>query len=172
VNYLSLFHHFKAIYQFPKNIIFLVKIVANASLINVLYVFTIICSLKLKPSPTHWLPQIKREEKHPVKLVLPYSRTVDKWLDTYRYQIIGGHIWDDVKFILIEHRNNSWIVFTILAPTYAAHCCCTVDGTFQVPYWNALVFRSLLWRGPWKVLSILYYEEVHEKFFPYFFANE
>jgi hypothetical protein len=32
VNYLPLFHHFKAIYQFPKHIIFLVKIVANASL--------------------------------------------------------------------------------------------------------------------------------------------
>jgi hypothetical protein len=27
----NLFHHFKAIYQFPKHIIFLVKIVANAS---------------------------------------------------------------------------------------------------------------------------------------------
>jgi len=35
VKYLPLFHHFKAIYQFPKHIIFLVKIVANASL-NVL----------------------------------------------------------------------------------------------------------------------------------------
>jgi hypothetical protein len=30
VKYLPLFHHFKAIYQFPKHIIFLVKIVANA----------------------------------------------------------------------------------------------------------------------------------------------
>jgi hypothetical protein len=34
VKYLPLFHHFKAIYQFPKHIIFLVKIVANASLSN------------------------------------------------------------------------------------------------------------------------------------------
>jgi hypothetical protein len=32
VKYLPLFHHFKAIYQFPKHIIFLVKIVAIASL--------------------------------------------------------------------------------------------------------------------------------------------
>ena len=32
VKYLPLFHHFKAIYQFPKHITFLVKIVANASL--------------------------------------------------------------------------------------------------------------------------------------------
>jgi hypothetical protein len=32
VKFLPLFHHFKAIYQFPKHIIFLVKIVANASL--------------------------------------------------------------------------------------------------------------------------------------------
>jgi hypothetical protein len=32
VKYLPLFHHFKAIYQFPKHIIFGVKIVANASL--------------------------------------------------------------------------------------------------------------------------------------------
>jgi hypothetical protein len=32
VKYLPLFHHFKAIYQFPKYIIFWVKIVANASL--------------------------------------------------------------------------------------------------------------------------------------------
>jgi hypothetical protein len=32
VKYLHLFHHFKAIYQFPKHIIFLVKIVANAPL--------------------------------------------------------------------------------------------------------------------------------------------
>ena len=41
VKYLPLFHHFKAIYQFPKHIIFLVKIVANASLkivyFNLLY---------------------------------------------------------------------------------------------------------------------------------------
>ena len=32
VKYLPLFHHFKDIYQFPKHIIFLVKIVANTSL--------------------------------------------------------------------------------------------------------------------------------------------
>ena len=32
VKYLPLFHHFKAIYQIPKHIIFWVKIVANASL--------------------------------------------------------------------------------------------------------------------------------------------
>jgi hypothetical protein len=32
VKYLPLFHHFKAIYQFPKHIIVLIKIVANASL--------------------------------------------------------------------------------------------------------------------------------------------
>jgi hypothetical protein len=30
VNYLPLFHHFKAIYQFPKHLIGLVKIVTNA----------------------------------------------------------------------------------------------------------------------------------------------
>ena len=35
VKYLPLFHHFKAIYQFQKNIIFLVKIEAKASLSNV-----------------------------------------------------------------------------------------------------------------------------------------
>jgi hypothetical protein len=34
VKYLPLFHHFKAIYQFAKHIICLVKIVANAPLIN------------------------------------------------------------------------------------------------------------------------------------------
>jgi hypothetical protein len=34
VKYLPLFHHFTAIYQFPKHIMFLVKIVANASLIK------------------------------------------------------------------------------------------------------------------------------------------
>jgi hypothetical protein len=34
VKYLPLFHHFKAIYQFPKHIIFLVKVVAKASLNN------------------------------------------------------------------------------------------------------------------------------------------
>ena len=32
MKYLPLFHHFKAIYQFPKHIIFLFKIVANAPL--------------------------------------------------------------------------------------------------------------------------------------------
>jgi hypothetical protein len=32
VKYLPLFHHFEAIYQFPKHIICLVKIAANASL--------------------------------------------------------------------------------------------------------------------------------------------
>ena len=37
VKYLPLFHHFKAIYQFPKHIIFLVKIVANAPLNILLY---------------------------------------------------------------------------------------------------------------------------------------
>jgi hypothetical protein len=34
VKYLPLFHHFKAIYQFPKHIIFLIKIVANALLMK------------------------------------------------------------------------------------------------------------------------------------------
>jgi hypothetical protein len=34
MKYLPLFHHFKAIYQFPKHIVFFVKIVANASLNN------------------------------------------------------------------------------------------------------------------------------------------
>ena len=38
MKYLPLFHHFKAIYQLPKHIIFWVKIVANAALIN--YVIT------------------------------------------------------------------------------------------------------------------------------------
>jgi hypothetical protein len=32
VKYLPLFHHFKAIYQFPKHIMLWVKIVANAAL--------------------------------------------------------------------------------------------------------------------------------------------
>ena len=32
MKYLPLFHHFKAIYQFPKHLIFWVKIVANAAL--------------------------------------------------------------------------------------------------------------------------------------------
>ena len=32
MKYLPLFHHFKAIYQFPNHIIFLVKIVTNAPL--------------------------------------------------------------------------------------------------------------------------------------------
>jgi len=35
VRYLPLFHHFKVIYQFSKHVIFLVKIVANASLNDV-----------------------------------------------------------------------------------------------------------------------------------------
>ena len=39
VKYLPLFHHFKVIYQFPKHIILLVKIVANASLSLILYLF-------------------------------------------------------------------------------------------------------------------------------------
>jgi hypothetical protein len=47
VKYLPLFHHFKAIYQFPKQIIFLVKIVANASL-------NIIC-INLHDYPVSWL---------------------------------------------------------------------------------------------------------------------
>jgi hypothetical protein len=34
VKYLSLYHHFKAIYQFPKHIICLVKIVANYAPLN------------------------------------------------------------------------------------------------------------------------------------------
>ena len=36
VKYLPLFHHFKAIYQFSKHVIFLVKIVANAPLRQVI----------------------------------------------------------------------------------------------------------------------------------------
>jgi hypothetical protein len=48
VKYLPLFHHFKAtcIYQFSEHIIFLVKIVANASLKHFL------CGLKLKKKKT------------------------------------------------------------------------------------------------------------------------
>ena len=34
MKYLPLFHHFKVIYQFPKHIIFWVKIVANAPVID------------------------------------------------------------------------------------------------------------------------------------------
>jgi hypothetical protein len=34
LKYLPLFHHFKAIYQFPKHKFFLIRIVANASLNN------------------------------------------------------------------------------------------------------------------------------------------
>ena len=41
MKYLPLFHHFKAIYQFPKHIFFLVKIVANASLKKYMYVSTL-----------------------------------------------------------------------------------------------------------------------------------
>jgi hypothetical protein len=38
VKHLPLFHHFKAIYQFPKYKLFLVKIVANAALIKQKYI--------------------------------------------------------------------------------------------------------------------------------------
>jgi hypothetical protein len=41
VKYLPLFHHITAIYQFPKHIIVLVKIVANASLKKCMYVSTL-----------------------------------------------------------------------------------------------------------------------------------
>ena len=41
MKYLPLFHHFKAIYQFPKHIFFVVKIVANASLKKYMYVSTL-----------------------------------------------------------------------------------------------------------------------------------
>ena len=41
MKYLPLFHHFKAIYQFPKHIFCLVKIVANASLKKYMYVSTL-----------------------------------------------------------------------------------------------------------------------------------
>ena len=41
VNYLPLFHHFKAIFQFPKHIVFLVKIVANAALSSLVQVLWI-----------------------------------------------------------------------------------------------------------------------------------
>jgi hypothetical protein len=47
VKYLPLFHHFKAIYQFPKHIIFWVKIVANAPL-------NVYKGIRIKPT-THWL---------------------------------------------------------------------------------------------------------------------
>jgi hypothetical protein len=43
MKYLPLFHHFKAIYQFPKHIICWVKIVANASLTSY---HTLNCSYK------------------------------------------------------------------------------------------------------------------------------
>jgi hypothetical protein len=46
VKYLPLFHHFKAIYQFPKHIIVLVKIVANASLSQHAYGFYTVYNLK------------------------------------------------------------------------------------------------------------------------------
>ena len=41
MKYLPLFHHIKAIYQFPKHIIVLDKIVANASLKKCMYVSTL-----------------------------------------------------------------------------------------------------------------------------------
>ena len=41
MKYLPLFHHFKAIYQYPKHIHFLVKVVANASLKKCMYVSTL-----------------------------------------------------------------------------------------------------------------------------------
>jgi len=58
VKYLPLFHHFKAIYQFPKHIIFLVKIVANASLNNIVNYktpnYNIIYTIKMLISRVNW----------------------------------------------------------------------------------------------------------------------
>ena len=42
VKYLPLFHNFKAIYRFPKHIIFWVKIVANAALKRKTYTYLVI----------------------------------------------------------------------------------------------------------------------------------
>jgi hypothetical protein len=42
VKYLPLFHNFKAIYRFPKHIIFWIKIVANAALKRKTYTFLVI----------------------------------------------------------------------------------------------------------------------------------
>jgi hypothetical protein len=57
VKYLPLFHHFKAIYQFPKHIIFLVKIVA-LNIIMFITFFHIIgegwSSLSARPYAKPW----------------------------------------------------------------------------------------------------------------------
>ena len=45
MKYLPLYHHFKAIYQFPKHIIVLVKIVANAPLIKDEVLLTVGCPI-------------------------------------------------------------------------------------------------------------------------------
>jgi hypothetical protein len=52
VKYLPLFHHFKAIYQFPKHIIVLVKIVANAPLITCIYFYNAINKKKQEKKPS------------------------------------------------------------------------------------------------------------------------
>jgi hypothetical protein len=69
VKYLPLFHHFKAIYQFPKHIIFLVKIVANASLSLIRMKILIITKRSIKLEITY-ISHIKYFQKSEMCLLL------------------------------------------------------------------------------------------------------
>ena len=69
MKYLPLFHHFKAIYQFPKHIIFLVKIVANASLSLIRMKILIITKRSIKLEITY-ISHIKYFKKSEMCLLL------------------------------------------------------------------------------------------------------
>ena len=69
MKYLPLFHHFKAIYQFPKHIIFLVKIVANASLSLIRMKILIITKRSIKLEITY-ISHIKYFQKSEMCLLL------------------------------------------------------------------------------------------------------
>ena len=93
VKYLPLFHHFKAIYQFPKHIILLVEIVANTSLNCVCEIYRWVITGKGKCEDTKGATRglvYSNKDKKDKTQVLPtyevFSLKLHNKYNTYTYE--------------------------------------------------------------------------------------
>ena len=103
VKYLPLFHHFKDIYQFPKHIIFLVKIVANAPLRKQIFNINI----------SGW-NNMKTTNSRSVKNLSNWKIVETVKFDTPNtYDTPNTHV-PDRSLSLIQHFNKMWRVYISL----------------------------------------------------------